>query len=139
MEVIIVILAYGIQIGAILLIAAGLAFLFCLGRTEGKRYLVCLGLAFVLVCGILAYLAFNPIVICPDEYKADFTEEMRKDVMASGLIYSSKIPLIRMMVIVTGIRDGTVYYSEYYFVSGRIGMSVGSDGYNCEKPMFPGA
>ncbi len=137
MEVIIVILAYGIQIGAILLIAAGLAFLFCFGRTEGKRYLVCLGLAFVLVCGVLLSLAFHPIVICPEEYKAEFTEEMRKDVTASGRIYSAKIPLIRTIVVVTGIHDGTVYYSQYYFVSGRIGMSVGSDGYNCEKPMFP--
>ena len=137
MEIILVILAYGIQIGMILLIAAGLAFLFCLGRTEGKRYLVCLGLAFVLVCGVLAYLAFHPIVICPDEYKADFTEEMRQKVTASGLIYSVKIPLIRTMVVVTGIRDGTIYYSEYYFVSGRIGMSYGSDGYNCDEPMFP--
>ena len=139
MEIIVVILAYSIQIGAILTIAAGLAFVFCLGRTESKRYLICLGLALVLVCGILAYLMFHPIVICPEEYQAEFTEEMRYNVTASGKIYSEKIPLIRTIVVVTGIHDGTVYYTEYYFVSGRIGMSVGSDGYNCEKPMFPGA
>ena len=139
MEIIVVILAYSIQIGAILTIAAGLAFVFCLGKTEGKRYFVCLGLALVLVCGTLAYLMFNPIVICPDEYKAEFTDEMREAVSASGRIYSANIPLIRTIVTVSGIRDGTVYYSKYYFISGRIGMSVGSDGYNCEKPMFPGA
>lgn len=130
MEVILTILAYSVQIGTILLIAAGLALI---GKALKKRYPISFLVSLLIVCGVLAGLAFHPVVICPDEYKADFTEEMRDAVTALGPIYSSNIPLIRTMVAVTGIHDGTVYFTEYYFIAGTVGMSYGQDCYDCVK------
>ncbi len=133
METILTIFAYCMQIGAVLLIAAGLAFLGCIGKLHWKRYLLSFGVSFLIVCAILVYLAFNPIVICPDECEADFTEEMQEAVTALGSIYSDNIPLIRVAIGVTDIREDTVYFTEYYFVTGTVGMSYGPDSYNCEK------
>ena len=133
METILTIFAYCMQIGTILLIAAGLAFFGCIGKLHWKRYLLSFGVSFLIVCGILAYLAFHPIVICPDGYQAEFTDEMRDAAVALGAIYSENIPLIRVAIGVTDIREDTVYFTEYYFVTGTVGMTYGPDSYNCVK------
>ena len=87
-ETVLVISFWVVQIG----ITAGIALLFgwLLKQVEGAlrrktgRLLPWTLCSFAALCAVLAALALNPPVICPDEYKDDLTPEIYAAVQTSG-------------------------------------------------------
>lgn len=101
---------------------------------------------FTVLCAVLAALALNPPVVCPDEYKDELTPEINEAVQSvSRGIYSKRLPLVPACARITEIeqyeKDGesghTVYFDIHYLYFGRQGMSwAPEDTYNIEKQLF---
>ena len=147
-ETVLVIFFWAVQIG----ITAGIALLFgwllkqaesVLRRKPGHLlpWTLC---AFAVLCAILAALALNPPVACPDEYKDDLTPEIYTAVQTSGRgIYSRNIPLVPAFVKIKEIRECTIEgktepyirFDINYLYFGQVGISFSWDGYNIEKPL----
>ncbi len=144
-EWIIRVIAWAVQIGAVLLVAAIVTLLIVWGaeeviRKKRGRFLPRFLIAALLICVILAALALNPPVICPERYEGYLTPERRAAVQsgASG-VYSWNIPLVPIWIKVTGISnfvmDGKmeyrVEYTVHYFCLGSRRMEYSTyDGYN---------
>ena len=147
-ETVLVIFFWAVQIG----ITAGFALLFgwLLKRAEGALrrkpghllpWTLC---TFAVLCAVLAALALNPPVVCPEEYKDDLTPEIHSAVQSvSRGIYSENIPLVPAFVSITEIREceqegrtePTIRFNINYLYFGQVGMSLSWDGYNIEKPL----
>ena len=144
------ILFWGVQIG----VTAGIALLlgWLLKKAEGALrrkpghlfpWTLC---TFAVLCAVLAALALNPPVVCPEEYEDDLTPEIHEAVQSvSRGLYSKRLPLVPACARIAGIeqyeKDGepgyTVYFDIHYLYFGRQGMSWSSaDGYNMEKQLF---
>ena len=100
---------------------------------------------FAVLCAVLAALALNPPVVCPDEYEEQMTPEIHEAVQSvSRGIYSRNVPLVPADVEITEIQEWQadeetvpdVYFVVHYLYSGRVGMSyMPGEGYNIEKPL----
>lgn len=147
-EVVIRILAWGFQIGCVLLLAALLTAVVIWGVEEitrkrrGKflpRFLVMT----LLLCVILAAFALEPPVNCPDQYEDYLTDELREAVQEGGNgLYNWNIPLVPVCIEVTGVNDFvkegkmeySVEYTVYYFCWGSMEMSYSTcDGYSANS------
>lgn len=148
-EAFISVVIWGVQIGLLLLIA------FLLGtvakvveeklrKHSVKRWPRAL-ITFLLLCAVLAALAVNPPVVCPENVESELAEELCGKIRGgvSGL-YSWKIPLVPVCAEITGwescVIDGQpehiVEFSVYYFCLGTQKMEYSThDGYNAD-PMF---
>lgn len=148
-EVLIRILAWAVQLGAVILVAVILTMAVrgaegLIRKKRGKfppRFLVMC----VLLCAVLAALAIEPPVVCPDHCESDLTPERREAVQsgASG-VYSWNIPLVPVYIKITDIHsfvsaektECRVDYTVYYFCLGSQRMEYSTcDGYN-SYPMF---
>lgn len=150
MEILVCIVAWGIQIGCTLLVAWILGAL-AQGveqaiRKKSVKLLPRVLVSFVLVCALLAALAWKPPVVCAERYEDNLTPEFHAAVqsVSSGL-YSYRIPLVPVCVEVTKVRNFIidekmeygVYFNIYYLYFGRIGMMYSTcDGYGLEDPLF---
>lgn len=148
-EIIFRIIAWAVQIGCVLLLAAILA---GIGwaveeaiRKKRGRFLPRFFVALLLICVLLAVFALNPPVICPERYESYLTPE-RRDAVQSGVhgVYNWNIPLVPVCIRITGvdnfIKDGSMEYSleytVYYFCLGSMRMEYSTyDGYS-SHPMF---
>ena len=148
-EVIFRLLAWAVQIGAVLLIAFLLAAVVqgveeLLKKKKLKlwpRFLA----VFLLLCVLLAVFAVNPPVICPELYQDNLTPELQERVQSGGDgLYSWNIPLVPVCIRITDwnnyVIDGKMEYviefSVYYFCFGRLEMQYAThDGYSA-NPMF---
>ena len=142
------IICWAVQIGITVAISLLLGWLLkrlegVLRRRPGRLlpWTVCM---FAVLCAVLAALALNPPVVCPDEYKDDLTPEIHEAVQSvSRGIYSENIPLVPAFVRIKEIREceiegqtqPTVRFDINYLYFGRVGMSLSWDGYNIEKPL----
>lgn len=149
LEIIFRILAWAVQIGAVLLIAFLLAAVEQgieeLLRKKKVKFRPRLLAAFLLLCVLLAVLAVNPPVLCPERYQDNLTPELRERVQSGGDgLYSWNIPLVPVCIEVTDWRnyviDGEMEYmidfSVWYFCFGRLEMQYAThDGYSA-SPMF---
>ena len=101
---------------------------------------------FAVLCAVLAALALNPPVVCPDEYKDDLTPEIHEAVQSvSRGINSKRLPLVPACARITEIEERTingtprdeVYFDIYYLYFGQRGMFWSSvDGYNQIKQLY---
>lgn len=145
--VVLTIFAWIIQVGITILIALFIGWFLkklegALRRKPGHLLPWTLS-AFAVLCAVLAALALNPPVVCPDEYENDLTPEAHTAVQSvSQGIYSNSIPLVPAYVEITGItefeKDGEtkqhVYFDINYLYFGQVGMSWSTEGiYNIEK------
>lgn len=99
----------------------------------------------VLIVAILAALTVNPPVVCPEQYKEQFTQEQHHAVQSvSRGLYSANIPLVPIWAEVTEIEEWQVDGQETYGVEftihylwfGTVGIWYSSnDGYSVEKPL----
>ena len=144
------ILFWAIQVG----ITAGIALLlgWLLKQLEGvlrrkQGHLLPWAISvFAVLCAVLAALALNPPVVCPDEYKDDLTPEIHEAVQSvSRGLYSKRLPLVPACARITGVEQHgkdnepncIVYFDINYLDFGRQGMSWSSiDGYNMEEQLF---
>ncbi len=144
------VLFWAIQMG----ITMGLALLFgwLLKRVEGALrrkpgYLLPWTLCmFTVLCALLAALALNPPVVCPEEYEETLTPEIHEAVQSvSRGLYSKRLPLVPAHAHITEIKEyeksGALEYCVYFDINylyfGQVGMSWSSmDGYNMEKQLF---
>lgn len=142
-------IAWAVQIGAVLFIAfllaaveQGLEEFF---RKKKVKFWPRLLAVFLLLCILLAVLAVNPPVICPECYQDNLTPELRERVRNGGDgLYSWNIPLVPVCIEITDwknyVIDGKMEYviefSVYYFCFGRLEMQYAThDGYSA-SPMF---
>jgi len=149
-EVVLILFFWAVQIG----ITVGTALLlgWLLKKAEGALrrkpghllpWTLCV---FAVLCAVLAALALNPPVVCPDEYEENLTPEIHSAVQSvSRGIYSDNIPLVPAYAKIASItefeKDGQteqiVYFDINYLYFGRVGMSWSSvDAYNMEKQLF---
>jgi len=148
-EYILVALFWAVQIGITAVIALVLGMvvreLEQLVRKKKVKFLPRALVAFVLVCIMLAVLALNPPVVCPEKLEGRFTQEQHRAVQAvSRGLYSVKIPLIPLWVEVTELEnfiiDGNmergVEFTIHYLWFGSLGMRyLSGDGYSITKPL----
>lgn len=91
----------------------------------------------VLLIIVLSIFAFNPIISCTIDLPETYMEAIKSQ--AAG-VYSNKLPLVPVCVSVDSFSGETVSYTIFYFPFGTLGMEYKeNDGYNIEKPLFPGA
>ena len=101
---------------------------------------------FAVLCAVLAALALNPPVVCPDEYEDNLTPEIHEAVQSvSWGLYSKRLPLVPACACITEIKEyekngemgNSVYFDINYLYFGRVGMFWSTaDGYNMEKQLF---
>lgn len=146
-ETVLTVFCWAIQIG----ITAGIALLLgwllkklesAVRRKPGRLLLWTLS-SFAVLCAILAALALNPPVVCPEEYKDDLTPEIYSAVQSvSRGLYSDNIPLVPAYVRIHSVReyeqDGKMEQDVYFYIKylyfGRIGICRSSwDGYSIEE------
>lgn len=150
LELLLRILAWAVQIGAVMLIAAIFTAVVVWGaeelirRKRGKflpRFLI----VAALICVLLGALAMNPMILYTDSTRGILSPELEEMVQsgASG-IYSWNIPLVPLFVRVNHVSflqtDGNVEckieYTVHYFCFGKLKMEYSTlDGYN-SYPMF---
>ena len=134
----------GITVGIALLFGWLLKQLEGLLRHKPGRLLPWTLCSFAVLCAVLAALALNPPVVCPDEYKEDLTPEIHAAVQSvSRGLYSERLPLVPVFVSITEIKEceqqgqtqPTVRFNINYLYFGQVGMSLSWDGYDIEKPL----
>lgn len=138
------IMAWAVQIGAVLLVAWLLATVVRVVEEAIRKKQVRLHFRFLvvllLVCVLLAALAINPIVSCTAGTRGALSSELEEAVQdgAAGL-YSWNIPLVPVVARVNQVRfiprDGAteckIEYTVYYFCFGSLQMEYSTlDGYN---------
>lgn len=102
-----------------------------------KKKVMIVLLILVLLAVSLCVLASHPVVSCKTDLPEGYLDAVKSQ---SAGVYSSRLPLVPVYVSVDSLADRTVFYTVYYFPLGTVGMSYGeTDGYNIEKPLFPGA
>lgn len=86
----------------------------------------------LLICA-LSLLSARPIVFRSVDLPERYVEAIESQ---SRGVYSSKLPLVPVIVSVDSFSQGRVTYTIYYFPFGTVGMSYSEhDGYNIEKPL----
>lgn len=149
-ETVLIVFFWAVQIG----ITAGIALLlgWLLKKLEGALrrkpghllpWTLCV---FAVLCAVLASLALNPPVVCPDEYQDDLTPEIHEAVQSvSRGLYSKRLPLVPACARITEIKEyekngemgNAVYFDINYLYFGCVGMFWSTaDGYNMEKQLF---
>ena len=87
--------------------------------------------AVLIVC--LCILASGPVVSCKTDVPEKYVDAVKAQ---SAGLYSSKLPLVPVVVSVDQVAEGTVFYTVYYLPFGTVGMSyTEGDGHNIEKPL----
>ena len=95
-----------------------------------KKKVVVLLIAFVMG---LCVLCHKPVIINGGKLSTEQMEIVESQ--AKGL-YSSKLPLVPVVVSVEKADGAQVFYTIYYFPFGSVGMSYSvADGYNIEKEL----
>lgn len=101
---------------------------------------------FVMLCAVLAALALNPPVVCPEEYEDGLTPEIHAAVQSvSRGIYSDRIPLVPACSRIREIAkyeendkaEYEVRFDIHYLYFGRRSLTWSStDGYDQTKQLF---
>lgn len=141
---------WAIQIGAVLLLAAFLAWIVQLieeaTRKKNVKFRPRLLIVFLLLCVILAGFALHPPIVCGEGLEESLEPEWRETVrsVSSGL-YSWNVPLVPICVHITetedfmvnGVAEYRIEFDVYYFCFGRLGMEYSTyDGFNIATPIF---
>lgn len=146
-ETVLIVFCWAIQIGITVAIALLLGWLLKKAESAVRRkpghllpWTVC---TFAVLCAVLAALALNPPVVCPDEYEDNLTPEIHEAVQSvSRGLYSQKIPLVPAYIKIHSIQefemDGQVEQDVYYYInylySGQVGMAFSTvDGFSMEE------
>ena len=149
-ETVLIVFCWGIQIGITVAIALLFGWLLKKAESAVRRkpghllpWTVC---TFAVLCAVLAALALNPPVVCPDEYEDNLTPEIREAVQSvSRGIYSHNIPLVPACACITEIAkqeqgsemEYSVSFDIKYLYFGQRGMFWSSvDGYDQVKQLF---
>lgn len=150
MELLLRIVAWAAQIGAVLLFAAILTVVVIWGaekmiRKKRGKFLPRFLIVTVLVCVLLGVLAVNPMIAYTDGTRGALSPELKEAVQngASG-VYSWNIPLVPVFAKVNDVSffqiDGNtecrIEFAVHYFCFGMLQMEYSTcDGYN-SYPMF---
>lgn len=86
---------------------------------------------------LLGILLSQPVFLC----KIEIPENYRMAIVSqSEGVYSRRLPLIPVYISEDRCLENRVFYTIYYFPLGTVEMSFhATEGYNIEKPLFPGA
>ncbi len=98
-----------------------------------KRWIIGL-LALLLLAAALKILSRKPILIGAENLPASLRETVTGQ---AGGLYSSRLPLVPVCVVIDGVSATSVDYTIHYFPFGSVGMTwVEGDGYSIEAPLM---
>ena len=139
MEIFITVLGYVAVFGsaAILALIPGLLIYFLLRKSLGKWLSYFIG--FVLVLCALLSVSQKPFLLYDDSCAQALTREQEDAVRSvCGGAYSTRMPLLPLVIHVDETGEDYTAWTEYYFPYGTREMELsGADGYNCTKNLFP--
>ncbi len=97
-----------------------------------KRWITGL-LALLLLAAALGVLSQRPILIGAENLPASLREAVTEQ---AGGLYSSRLPLVPVCVVIDGVSATSVDYTIYYVPFGSVGMTwVEGDGYSIRAPL----
>ena len=130
MTVLVTVLAYGLQLGALLFLPALL--FFCLRSYVRKRTaLVASLLCTAVIFAGAAWVAFHPIRSCPKELEPYMTEARWQDVLSvTPPLYSRYLPFFSAVITVEKADEEGLYWKVNWFPVGTTRTGVTPDGYD---------
>ena len=136
MAVVVTILAYGLQLGALLLLPALL--FFCLRLRAGQKAallasLLCAALIFVGA----AWLAFHPIRSCPEELQPYMPEARWQDILSvTPPVWNRNIPFFPAVITIEQATADTLFWRVSWFPFGTSRTCLTPDGYDLIHGIF---
>lgn len=130
MTVILTVLAYGLLLGALLILPALL--FFCLRLYVRKKAAVITSLlcAVVIFAGC-AWLAFHPICRCSQELRPYMSEERWQDILSvTPPVFNPRLPFFPWRVTVERADESELYWRTDWFPTGTTRTGVTPDGYD---------
>lgn len=130
MAVIVTVLAYTLQLAALLFLPALLYVCLCLHRSKKAAGIAALICAAVIFAGV-AWLAFHPVRCCPTELKPYLTEDRWQDILSvTPPVYSIHLPFFPWRVAVEQADENVLYWRTDWFPAGTTRTGVTPDGYD---------
>lgn len=136
MAVIVTVLAYALQLAALLFLPA-LLYL-CLRTHTGKKAadMAALLCATVIFVGAV-WLAFHPIRSCPKELESYMTEDRWQDILSvTPPIYNAHLPFFPCRIVVERADESELYWRTDWFPAGTTRMGITPDGYDPVHGLF---
>ena len=136
MAVIVTVLAYALQLAALLALPALLYV--CLGlrrskKTAGVAALLCVAVIFFGA----AWLAFHPVCSCPRPLKPYLTEERWQEILsATPPIWNWNLPFFPAVITIERATEDLLYWKVDWFPAGTTRMGVTPDGYDPVHGLF---
>ena len=130
MAVIVTVLAYALQLAALLFLPA-LLYL-CLRTHTGKKAadMAALLCATVIFVGAV-WLAFHPIRSCPKELEPYLTEERWQEILSvTPPIWNWNLPFFPAVITIERATEDLLYWKVDWFPAGTTRMGVTPDGYD---------
>lgn len=130
MAVMMIILAYGLQLGALLFFPTLLYI--CLQMYKGKKTagtaaLLCAAVIFIAA----AWLAFHPICSCPAELEPYLTENRWQNILSvTPPIYNAHLPFFPLKVTVEHADENALHWCTNWFPAGTTRTGITPDGYH---------
>ena len=122
-------LIYALQIIVILIFASIVPALVFIKWKRKKLFAILLLLCLSVELFSLHYLAHNPLWICPKEYKGYISGEEKQTILGYNTgIYSNKVPIIPVCILVRYADEDAVKVTTFYFAFGYREFGIGSDG-----------
>ena len=130
MTAIVTVLAYGLQLSALLFLPALL--FFCLQSYVRKKTAVMVSLlCALLIIAATAWLAFHPFRSCPAELEDYMTEDRWQDILSvTPPIFNAHLPLFPWQVTVERTDENELYWRTDWFPMGTTRTGVTPDGYD---------
>lgn len=130
MTVLVTILVYGLQLGALLFFPTLL--FFCLRSCVRKRTaLLASLLCAALLIAAASWLAFHPIRGCPEELKPYMTEARWQDALsATPPVWNWNLPFFPAVITIEQATADTLYWRVSWFPLGTSRTGLTPDGYD---------
>ena len=130
MAVNVTVLAYTLQLAALLFLPA-LLFFCLLSYTKKKTAAMAALLCAVLIISAAVWLAFHPIRSCPEKLKLYLTENRWQDILSvTPPVYSIHLPFFPWRVAVEQADENVLYWRTDWFPAGTTRTGVTPDGYD---------
>lgn len=134
MEILLSIVAWALQLGALLFLPA---LLFLLLRKRRKAAVATALLCAVVVFGSAVWIAFHPIRSCPAELEPYLSEDRWQEVRSvTPPIYSRNIPFFPVVITVERADAEELYWKVDWFPVGTTHTGLTPDGYEQVQNIF---
>ena len=138
-ELLLTVLMYAVLAAALLLIAAVISLCVPKARKSKKTFCRILLLCLVLETVSLFLLSRRPILICPEEYREQISEDEKQQIIGFNAgLYSGRIPFVPLCIVVENADEDEILVRTRYFPFGHTEMAVNDDGPDPRRGIFGG-